>query len=177
MHSEIWRAVPGFESYYEVSNLGRVRSLDRIITSKTGKAYIKPGRIRKQVHNDSTGYYMMVLCGDRIQKTMTTHRLVALAFLENPLGLECVNHKNEDKHDNRVENLEWCDKAYNNHYGTREKASYKPVIGKHIETGDEIRFSNARTAGAETGTSYKNISACCRGVRKTTGGYEWRFGK
>lgn len=175
MQPEIWRPVPGFERYYEVSNFGSVRSLDRTMVSKTGKTYIKPGKIRKPVPNCSTGYLAVVLCGDHIKKTMTIHRLVAMAFLENPLGLECVNHRSENKHDNKVENLEWCDKAYNNSYGSRKNASCKTIIGRNTVTGENVVFPNARTAEKMTGVSYKNISACCRGIRKTAGGYEWRF--
>lgn len=172
---EIWKPIPGFEGYYEVSNLGRVKSLDRKILSKKGTVYSKPGRIRKPVSNYVTGYLSVVLCGEKTKKTMSLHRIVALAFLENPHNYECVNHKSEDKHDNRVENLEWCDKAYNNAYGSRKVASYKPVIGKNVVTGMEFAFPSARIAAMETGANYKNISACCRGLRSTAGNYEWRF--
>ena len=171
---EIWKSIPGFEGYYEASNLGRIRSLDRKMVSSLGKEYIKPGRIRKLVYCDSNGYYYVVLCG-KVKKTCIVHRLIALTFLENPNGFECVNHKNENKLDNRVENLEWCSKSYNNHYGSMETASFKPVIAKQISTGRELAFPNARQAAKYTGANYKNISACCRGKRKQAMGYEWRF--
>lgn len=158
-----------------MSNLGRVKSLDRNMISPKGTLYSKPGRIRKPVPNRATGYLTVVLCGENFKKTVPLHRLVAMAFLDNPQKYECVNHKNEDKHDNRIENLEWCDKAYNNAYGSRKTASYKPVVGKNIKTGKEILFPNARIAARVTGANYKNISACCRGLRSSAGNYEWRF--
>ena len=173
--TEIWKSIPGFEGYYEVSNLGRVKSLDRKMISQKGTLFLKPGRIRKLVPNYATGYLTVILCGKNMKKTMPVHRLVALAFLENPQHCECVNHKNEDKHDNMVDNLEWCSKAYNNAYGKRKKASYKPVVGKNIKTGKELVFPNARIASKVTGANYKNISACCRGLRVSAGNYEWRF--
>lgn len=171
---EIWKPIPGFEGYYEASNLGRIKSLDRKMISSLGNEFIKPGRIRKLIRNESTGYYAVVLCG-KTKKTMTVHRLVALAFLENPDNLECVNHKNENKHDNRPENLEWCSKSYNNHFGSKETASDKPVIAKHLITGEETIYPNARTAAKQTGANYKNVSACCNGKRRKAAGYEWRF--
>lgn len=173
--SETWKTIPGFEGYYEVSNLGRVRSLNRTVTSSRGKQYIKRGRIRKPILNDTTGYYAVVLCGEKTKKTMTVHRLVAMSFLENPQNYNCVNHKNENKRDNRVENLEWCSKAYNNNFGSRKTASDKPVVAKHMITGERAVFQNARMAAKKTGANYKNISACCRGKRRQAAGYEWRF--
>ena len=172
---EIWKPIPGYEEYYEASNLGRIRSLDRQMISPTGKRYTKRGRIRSPVLNQATGYYAVVLCGENSKKTITVHRLIAMAFLDNPDGFECVNHKSEDKRDNRPENLEWCSKAYNNHFGSRATICYKAVIGKCIETGAETRFLSARIAAQQTGANYKNISACCRGLRNRTAGYEWRY--
>lgn len=172
---EIWKPIPGYEGYYEASNLGRIRSLERKMVSSTGKIFSKPGRIRIPVLNKVTGYYAVVLCGEKTKKTITVHRLIAMTFLDNLEGKECVNHKSEDKHDNRAENLEWCSKAYNNHYGSMKTASYKPVIAKCLSSGKETRFPNARVAAKQTGANYKNISSCCRGLRNQAAGYEWRY--
>ena len=110
--TEIWKPVVGYEKYYEVSNLGRVRSLDRVMTSTTGKQFVKKGRVLRQTKNKSNGYFMLSFRVEGNTKTFTVHRLVATAFVENPNGLGVVNHKNEVKSDNRPENLEWCTKYY-----------------------------------------------------------------
>lgn len=173
--TEIWKPVVGYEKYYEVSNLGRIRSLDRVMTSTTGKKFIKKGRIRKQVLNTATGYYMLVLHGDDGKETNTVHRFVAEAFLPNPNNLPLVNHKNEIKTDNRAENLEWCTRKYNMLYSDVPDKSKKPVVQFDPKTGKETVWDSARDAYRETGIEYKNISACCRGLRPRAGGFEWRF--
>lgn len=173
--TEIWKPVVGYEKYYEVSNIGRVRSLDREMTSPTGKKFIKKGRIRKQNINPKTGYYMLFLNGRDSKRCHSVHRLVAEAFLENPSNLPIVNHKNEIRADNRAENLEWCTHQYNMLYSNVFEKSRKPVVQIDPMTKEEVRWSSARAAHAATGVEYKNISACCRGLRPRAGGYEWRF--
>ena len=103
-----------------MSSHGRVRSLDRIVERKgRGTLFIK-GRILTQ--SDNTHGYMKVNLTKHDQKrTFKVHRLVAIHFLDNPNNLPCVNHKDENKLNNNVDNLEWCTKAYNNSYGTKAK--------------------------------------------------------
>lgn len=173
--TEIWKPVVGYEKYYEVSSMGRIRSLDRVMTSTTGKKFIKKGRIRKQVLNTATGYYMLVLHGDDGKETNTVHRFVAETFLPNPDRLPVVNHKNEIRTDNRAENLEWCTFQYNMLYSNVPAKSKKPVVQVDPKTGKETVWDSARDAYRETGIEYKNISACCRGLRPRAGGFEWRF--
>ena len=111
---EEWRAVPGYEGLYEVSSYGRVKSLKRYKSNNGGIPLIKE-RILKP-YNDKKGYLNVRLRN----KNFKVHRLVAQAFIPNPNNLPQVNHKNEDKSDNRVDNLEWCTAKYNNTYGTRQ---------------------------------------------------------
>lgn len=114
---EIWKAVPGFEGHYEVSNRGRVRSLDRMIPSRWGGEFLKKGRVL-QGHNDN-GYRRVNLCKDGSPSQHQVHRLVAAAFIGPcPEGCE-VNHKNFDRSDNRVENLEYVTPAENVAHATR----------------------------------------------------------
>lgn len=154
--------IPGYEGLYEIDDLGNVFSL------RTGKK-------RKAVFNKATGYEAMVLVDlNGSKKTITVHRLVASAFIPNPENLECVNHKNEDKTDNRVENLEWCSKYYNNTYNGKAKRCSKPIVMISAD-GIETVFPSAREAANFGYSNYRNISAVCRGLRPRAYGMRWRF--
>lgn len=124
--TEIWKAVKGYEGLYEVSNLGNVRSLDRPFKNKQGIA-ISKGRILTPFYEEKKGYYQVRLAKNGKNKTYRIHRLVALAFLENPLDYTDVNHKDEDKTNNNVDNLEWCTRKYNNNYGTKPERIRKAM--------------------------------------------------
>ena len=105
---EVWVPISGYQGIYEVSNLGRVKSLPRPVWN-----YTKPGRIMKQRAKEN-GYFTVALCnGGTKERHVYVHRLVAAAFIPNPDSLREVNHKNFNKQDNRVENLEWCTSAEN----------------------------------------------------------------
>ena len=157
---EIWKDAPGFPGY-QVSDAGRVK---RTIN----------GKILRPVCY-SNGYYVVNLSGRRIG----VHRLVALAFIPNPDGSPQINHKNEIKTDNRVENLEWCDSKYNNNYGSRtQKASVSRSIPvKQLSTnGNFIRiYYGIHEAGRQTGIDYRHIHRVLSGQRKTAGGYKWEY--
>lgn len=114
---EIWKPVVGYEGLYEVSNLGRVKSLDRIVKGCYGSIAHKKGKIISSGIG-STGYCIVSLQKDGKGKSFGVHRLVAQAFIPNPDNLPMVNHKDEVKTNNNVENLEWCDCKYNCNYGT-----------------------------------------------------------
>lgn len=112
---EEWRPVIGYEGLYEVSSLGRVRSLDKYVK---GKGYrLHKGKVLSPTKNKN-GYLKVNLHCNGKRKTITVHRLVAQAFIPNPDNLPQVNHRDEDKTNNRVENLEMCDVKYNLSYGT-----------------------------------------------------------
>ena len=101
--NEEWKDIPGYEGLYQVSNVGRVRSKPRKVHN-----YTKPGRVLKQYRNISGYLYLSLIDAEgKRSKHSYVHRLVALAFVDNPNGLTQVNHKNFDKEDNRTENLEW----------------------------------------------------------------------
>lgn len=106
---EIWKIL---NDNYEVSNMGRVRSLSRVIKSAFGGEYIKEGRILKQ-NDNGQGYLQVMLCSNGVNKSERVHRLVALAFLPNPDKLPKVNHIDANKKNNIVENLEWCTQLSN----------------------------------------------------------------
>lgn len=121
-NSEIWKDVVGYEGSYQVSNLGRVKRIKH-----TTKNYFFSERIVNQYVN-MNGYMMAPLSKDGKDKHKAVHRLVAQAFIPNPNNLQCVNHKDENKQNNNVENLEWCTKKYNTNYGTMKERKSKTML-------------------------------------------------
>ena len=127
---EEWRPVVGYEGLYEVSNTGRVRSLDRY----DSRNCFRKGKVLS-LFKDRYGYLSVVLSCNGKYKTTTVHRLVAQAFILNPDNLPQVNHRDEDKINNNVENLEWCTAKYNNTYGTRQDRVRNSRIKNGTYTG------------------------------------------
>lgn len=113
-----WRDIPGYEGLYCCSPDGSVKSLARTITRRDGCRKTIKERVLTPVKH-THGYRRVILCKNGERHQWLVHRLIALTYLPNPQGFPDVNHKNEDKADNRVDNLEWCTKAYNNAYGDR----------------------------------------------------------
>lgn len=159
----MWKDIIGYEKYM-VSNLGRVYS-------KKNNKILKP-------HADPKGY-LKVSIYQSGSHTLKVHRLVALAFIENPNNFEQVNHKDEDKNNNCVENLEWCTNSYNRNYGTATKRTRDANVNQRstsvpvrcIETN--ITYPSIKEAERNTGA--KNIFYVCSGKRKTSSGFHWEY--
>ena len=122
---------------------------------------------------------MVVHLSNKITRSFYIHRLVALAFIPNPQGLPHINHKNEIKTDNRIENLEWCDSYYNNNYGTRNQKikvnrSF-PVAQLDLDGSVVNMFFGISEAQRQTGIDRPNICKCLKGKTKTAGGYKWKY--
>lgn len=121
--TEIWKNIKGYEGLYQVSDIGRVRSLDRYVDRLDHKIF-KRGTILKQ-GTHKQGYKLVYLSKDNLSKTVKVHRLVALAFIDKPKGKNTVNHINSIKYDNRVENLEWLTQGENVSHAVREGLMHK----------------------------------------------------
>lgn len=131
---QIWKDIPGYEGLYQVSNTGRVRSLNY---NRTGKS-----KVRKQ-NTDKRGYKRVNLCKDGKNKIYSIHRLVALAFIPNPNNYPIINHKDENPSNNAVWNLEWCTQEYNINYGNCRKKMSEARKGKQFTEEHRKNISEA----------------------------------
>lgn len=170
---EIWRAHPEI-GIIEVSTLGRVRTVDRVVPNGKGTRLVK-GHVLKQ-HVSNNGYMRMNfrVNGKRINKSV--HRLVAETFLSNPNNLPEVNHLDCDRTNNNVKNLEWCDRFYNQQYRNKFGVSNTEAQGHHLfainlATLEVLHFRAQMEAGRVLGVSHGNINSVIKGIRKNAGGY------
>ena len=166
---EEWKDIKNYEGLYQISSLGRVKSLP-----KERNNGINNEIILKQC-TDKKGYKRVNLYKNKKSTRVLVHRLVAEAFLNNPNNYPLINHKDENPSNNKVENLEWCTYKYNNEYNGKHKKSCKPVIQYDKNMNFINVFESAREASRILKIQYKNISACCRGLRNSCGGYKWKF--
>lgn len=181
---EIWKDIDGYEGLYQVSNIGRVRSLTRNRRGRNNAPNPIQGRILKQ--HICFGYCYISLCKNRKYKGFRVHRLVATAFIPNPDNLPQVNHKDENKTNNCVDNLEWCDGKYNVNYGTgTERSRLSNTNGKCSKTvlqysldGTFIKeWKSTMDVQRNLGFANTHISECCRGEQAYAYGYIWKYKK
>ena len=176
--NEEWRPVVGFEEAYEVSNLGRVRSKTRLVGGNCGSLWERTGRIRK-VYTNKHGYKNVVLYFDGTMRRCSVHRLVAMAFLDNPLNYPFINHKDENPSNNNVENLEWCTAQYNATYGhaieKRIESCSIPVVMCDDEGNVLRKFVSSAEAGRIMKCDNSAILKCCKGLKKKVANFKWKF--
>ena len=206
IEKEEWRDIPGYLGYYQISNLGRVKSLQRKIiypksnTYPNGCKHILKEKILTP-SKDKKGYLFVQLFKNGHFKSKKIHRLVAEIFLNNEMNLPQVNHKDENKQNNNVLNLEWCTRLYNNLHGTRlERAitngnktrqcrkwrenhsggnvhNARQVVGVNVKTGEVIEFESMTGVVEFLGIRLadRSVSATIRGRQKTAYGYRWYY--
>ena len=171
MSVEEWKSVKGFEGLYEVSNFGRVKTLPR---AKVKGGILKPSK-------NVWGYLICNLWKDGKRKLFQIHRLVALHFVPNPDGKPIVNHIDCDKQNNCAINLEWCSQKENiNHsvmLGHYENVgAEKKMVKQYDFQGNLIKtYKSISAAARDSGIFASNISKCCHGKLKSSGGYIWRL--
>ena len=176
---EVWKDIKDYEGFYQVSNLGNIRSLDRVVTTYQGP-FIKKGK-PKSICNLTKGYKGVLLCKNGKQKTFRVHRLVAEAFLPNPNNYPMINHKDEKKDNNMIwvnedgsidynkSNLEWCDNKYNINYSWSIS-----VYSVNLNTGEYRKYPSLTDAAEKTGIDKPSISMVLNNKRNKAGGCIWK---
>jgi len=200
---EIWRPIKGYEGLYEVSNFGRVRSLDRIVENKNKGSWrcrLTRGRVLCPGDNGSKiGYLFVNLSKNGKTREFYIHRLVAEAFVDNPNNHTIINHKDENGKNNRADNLEWCTQKYNCNYGSHldkvrsfllsdknpnrgkpRPESFKEKVRKPVlqfdRQGNLIKeWDSARTAGNTLGIYPQSITSVCRRRFPSYKNFIWRY--
>lgn len=179
---EQWKPIKNFEGLYEVSNMGRFRSVYKYKNTivRNGTSAIIPVR-PKLLYLDKTqsGYYHVVLFKESKRYEYSAHRLVALHFCEGYKRGYVVNHKDEDKSNNRADNLEWCTELYNRRYGTaiqRTAESNWRKVAQYDLSGNLIAtYNSAKEAAKVTGYNYVSLCEWCRGAHTPKNRYRWAY--
>ena len=167
MNKEIYKPIKGYEGYYEISNLGNVKSLQRTIEREGGSTMVLTERVLKP-NLTTAGYYHIGLRKGGKRKAYTIHRLIATTFIDNPEGLPQVNHIDEDKTNNRIDNLEWCTAKYNMNYSLAKTVYQYTLSGELVKEWD-----SATTACKDGKYTAPNITNVCNGTYSHHKGYKW----
>jgi len=173
---ETWKSIKDYEKLYRISNLGNVKSLARQMAFDDGRIYNFKDKILKPGLSKN-GYLTVSLKKDKKGKTFYIHQLVTKHFIKNINEYKFINHKDENKLNNNVNNLEWCTQKYNNSYGTAKERTAKTQskkVGRFLnsellETYESMKITRMQ------GFYPEGVSSCCRGERKTHSGYTWKY--
>lgn len=179
---EVWKPIKGYEGLYEVSNLGRVRSLDRVGFQRHWQGgqsrYLHKGKVLKPCKRPN-GYMCISLKKDGVLKTHSIHRLVALHFIPRIEGKNCINHLDANPKNNNVSNLEWCTQSENIQYAYDHGTKTPPhqrIIGQYDMDGNLLKVWNSEAEiERKLHVHQANIYKVCSGKRKTAGGFRWQY--
>lgn len=186
IENEVWKAIPNYENLYEASTCGRIKRLAGIVIGKDGrKCHIK----ENITYGYGNKYKMIGLSKNGIEEMKPVHYWIMITFSPNPNPdiYDEINHKDENPSNNKLDNLEWCSKSYNKRYGTRIRRvldTFKKVNSPKQEkpvlqyTKDNVfiaEYVSISEAARKTNSSFKHISDCCLGKRKTHNGYVWKI--
>lgn len=167
-----WRDIKGYEGYYQVSNTGLVKAVNRTVIFSDGRKRSYPEKIlpAKEWFKNGHGYLMVTLTKHHKMKGFSVHRLVAEAFIPNPNNYPQINHKDKNRSNNKVENLEWCDARYNNRYSNNIR------IIQYDNNWNKLKIWPCIIDAAKTlNIPSPNIINCCRKKQKSAGGFFWCY--
>lgn len=183
---EVWKDVVGYEGLYQVSNYGKIRSVDRLVAHNNGGEQFIKGKNKKIQIRDKDGYGQVNLYKDGKYKTLKVHRIVAEAFLGKCDENLQINHKDWDRKNNKIENLEWCTAKYNVEHRrsplvvNRAKRWYGPIrerkiVQKQIDGEIKKYYPSAASAAKENGFDSSSITKAARKKMRTYKGYIWEY--
>lgn len=181
---EIWKPIRGYEGLYEVSNTGKVKSLARTVETYNGwtrsfKERILTLHSSKITKRHPKPMYHVELWKENKRKTFMIHRLVAQAFIPNPKGKPEVNHKDGDRNNNHISNLEWCTSSENSYHayrtGLAKPKHAKPIRGINKVTGATVEFKSTEEAAREIKGNPDAIRSALKGRSKTSAGFYWEY--
>ena len=178
---EVWQDIPNYEGLYQASTYGRIKSVEKQRYTGKGGYCTEKEKIKSPLNNKK--YYQLKLSKDDKNTMYLLHRIIAFTFLPKPIqGQTQINHIDENPHNNRVENLEWCTPKYNVNYGTAKERISQTRKSKNnngvqqIKKGKVINtYSTCKEASEKLGICYNRICECARGEVKTFHGYEWKY--
>ena len=183
---EIWKDIKGYEGLYQVSNLGRVKRLPYVIELITSKGNFIKKSYKESILKCSlarNGYKRVTLRKNSVAQYKHVHRIVAESFIPNTNNYPCINHKDENKTNNNVSNLEWCSYSYNNTYGdlkAKRARTYSINHSRKIEMRSMLgrvvkKFNSVKEAASFLGGTSTSIDRALNGTRKTAYGYKWNL--
>lgn len=186
LDGEVWKDIKDYEGFYQVSNMGRIKSLARTRKTKgNGIYHIKESILKQSI--TKKGYLRINLTKNSQGRKFQVHRLVAQTFISNPENKPQVNHINEDKTDNRVSNLNWMTDKENSNWGTAIKRAKQTKIDRGIVQalcktvlqydldGNFIKEWNSTQETGKGGFNRGHVAACCRGEERQHKGYIWKY--
>lgn len=185
---EVWKDIPEYEGLYQASNYGRVKSIERVVLDGRGRELKRKSVILSSAIN-TAGYKTVVLYKDFKKHSIRVHQLIARTFIPNPDNLSCINHKDENKLNNHVDNLEWCSYSYNTIYNNamRRRLDTRNINNSHGKERKVYQYDlqgnllkewdSLSSISKELGYSFGNIAKCCNGgkYRHTAYGYKWFY--